>query len=130
MVYSPYLSFSHINGRQPLHNLSAKEDITVAPVTHSNKGCTSLITLLPPPVPEPPQLEPPSSPLSCEPITTSDSKESYAYIHKKTAYIHTQMSPSLATVEHPITEHCHILTGGDTTPQTLLLLKTHFTNSS
>ena len=93
---------------------------------HSNKGCTGLIILLPPTVPEPPQLEPLSSPLSCEPITTSDSKESYVYIHKKTTYIHTQMSPSLATVEHSITKHCPILTGGDTTPQTLLLLENTF----
>jgi hypothetical protein len=63
----------------------------------------------------------------------SDSDESYTYIHSKDAYIHTNtayihkaMSRSLATVEHPITKHCPILTGGDTTPQTLLILENAF----
>src|ERR1700678_1636310 len=36
------------------------------------------------------------------------------------------MSRSLATVEHPITKHCLILTGGDPTPQTLLILENAF----
>ena len=36
------------------------------------------------------------------------------------------MSRALATVEHPITKHCPTLTGGDTTPQTLLILENTF----
>ena len=36
------------------------------------------------------------------------------------------MSCALAMVEHPITKHCPILTGGDTTPQTLLILENAF----
>ena len=31
------------------------------------------------------------------------------------------MSVQTATIEHPITKHCPILTGGDLTPQTILL---------
>jgi hypothetical protein len=56
----------------------------------------------------------------------SDSDKPYTYIHTNTAYIHLGMSHSLATVEHPITKHCPILTGGDTTPRTLLILENTF----
>jgi hypothetical protein len=38
------------------------------------------------------------------------------------------MSCSLATVEHLITKHCPILTGGETTPQTFLILENMFNN--
>lgn len=36
------------------------------------------------------------------------------------------MSLNVATVKHPITEHCPIFTGRDLTPQTLLLAKNSF----
>jgi hypothetical protein len=36
------------------------------------------------------------------------------------------MSVQTATIEHPITKHCPILTGGDLTPQTILLAENAF----
>jgi hypothetical protein len=36
------------------------------------------------------------------------------------------MSVQAATIEHPITKHCPILTGGDLTPQTILLAENAF----
>ena len=36
------------------------------------------------------------------------------------------MSSNLSTVEHPVTKHCPILTGGELTPQTLLLAENAF----
>lgn len=83
--------------------------------------------------PSEPETEPkspfvPTSPPQNSPDHTadSDSDDSDAYIHPNTAYIHTNMSRSLATVEHLITKHCPILSGGETTPQTLLLLENAF----
>ena len=75
---------------------------------------------------EPDQIKPPSSLNTQEYISSSDSDESYTYIHKEGTYIHTKMSPTLATVEHLVTKHCPILTGGETTPKILLLLKNTF----
>ena len=36
------------------------------------------------------------------------------------------MTSNLAIVEHPVTKHCPVLTGGDLTPQTLLLAENAF----
>ena len=36
------------------------------------------------------------------------------------------MSSHTATVKHPITKHCPIVTGGDLTPQTILILENTF----
>jgi hypothetical protein len=36
------------------------------------------------------------------------------------------MSCTIATVEHAITKHCPVLTGGEITPQILLVLKNAF----
>src|ERR1700678_1552709 len=70
---------------------------------------------------------PPSSPTaSYTSKSTSDSDDSPAYIHVNRAYIDPQMSCSIATIEHAMTKHCPILTGGDTTPQTLLILENTF----
>ena len=40
--------------------------------------------------------------------------------------MHTKMSPTLATIEHLVTKQCPILTGGETSPQILLLLENAF----
>ena len=36
------------------------------------------------------------------------------------------MSSHTATVEHPVMKHCPIVTGGDLTPQTVLILENAF----
>ena len=108
---------------------------TVAPNTHSNKAHVELDPS--PPTarapeqqtnPEADQIKPLSSLNPLEYVLSSDSDKSYAYIHKRNAYIHTKMSPMLATIEHLVTKHCPILTGGETSPQILLLLKDAPTN--
>jgi hypothetical protein len=43
-----------------------------------------------------------------------------AYTNQKTAYTNTKMSSNLATVEHPITKHCPILTAGEIMPKALV----------
>ena len=68
----------------------------------------------------------PSPTVSQSSVSTSDSSISYAYNYPYRAYIHSNMSRSTATVEHPVTKHCPILTGGETTPQTFLILENTF----
>jgi len=43
-----------------------------------------------------------------------------AYNHKKTAYMQSNMASGLASVEHPITKHCPLLTAGDISPNMLV----------
>src|SRR5277367_583296 len=75
-----------------------------------------------PRLPTPPPTSPPSSSSSSD----SDYRTSYAYIPHKHAYTQHKMAPSMATVKHPITKHCPIMSAGDVTPQTLLLLENAF----
>ena len=111
--------------------------ITMARITRSGKDYQPLVVVIPqsePSDPQPALTSPvPSSPLtpslSPPPSTDSslsDSDDSYAYIHLKSAYIHRNMVYTIASVEHPITKHCPIVTRGDLTPQILLLAENAF----
>jgi hypothetical protein len=90
-----------------------------------------------PPLNGPPLIVPPTSPFTSEESflssSSSDSDEQATYIHelnayneRKTAYNHQKMSTNVASVKHPITKHCPILTSGDLNPQKLLLLENVF----
>ena len=118
---------------------TAREFI-VAPKSHSGRGRPRVKTTKPrlpstspsvehdkpTTVPRSPSVSPNRPIPSSSEFSSSDSDELSAYSQLKSAYNHPKMSSNLATVEHPVTKHCPIITGGDLTPQTLLLAENTF----
>lgn len=109
---------------------------TVAPSLRSNKtqsanpaplSVNPVSAPLPPSSPLTPTLSEfetvPPSPVNSDSELSSDSElEAYntAYTNKICAYTNSRMLSANATVEHPITKHCPILTAGEIHPKVLV----------
>ena len=126
------LLFTVFNCRCLRFHLSLRPPITVivptvAPKSRSQKGpATTKTPIVPEAVPLPPSVPP--SPTKSTSSSSSDSDSDFlnAYIQHKHAYTEPLMASLTATVEHPVTKHCPIVTGGDLTPQTVLILENVF----
>src|SRR5271163_1747932 len=71
----------------------------------------------------PPWTSSPLMPVPESPSSSSSSDSSDSDFISHHAYIQSNMSCPTASVEHPLTKHCPVLSPGDPSPQILLILE-------